>query len=429
MNPKKNAVIFCAAFLFSQTLGAAQWSSKNDLTLESRVFENDHLDYTHDHGEALFFRSENRYVKDNFTASLRGYGRAAAEDSSRNIAAFEDAWVMYRPALGWSFKAGIETLTWTATEGFHPADIINSINYDSNLENPEKLGELLVSARKDIGLGNLTLFYFPDVVEPQLADASSRLSFLQAGYAYSNPVWFDGAGEERGAAKQWGARFEQTIGGADISVHYVDHYDRQQPVYFDAGLDARGNYNLRPLYLKTRNFGLTYVQVFDALIVKVEHNYKDFYTSENKLIQFSDELSLGANYGIPKSHHQLAAGLEYSIYHDSGKETSLYFEGQMTSGLDEEERRAALAFQRDVLIGFRHALNDIMGREFVLTAIIDAETSSEYILTFSYRQRLTNVVSLNAGIRLIEAEDGSGFGGLAALKNSDHIFLNITYHF
>lgn len=425
---KRYSVVFLGVFFLSQITFSAQFNNKNDLTLESRFFQNDDLDHTEDYGGAAFLRSENQYLNNNVSINVRGYGRVAVDDSSRNIAAFEDAWIMYRPSSGWAFKAGIETLTWTATEGFHPADIINSVNYDSNMENPEKLGQPLMSVRRDIGLGNLTLFYFPDTIKPKLAESSSRLSFIPAGYVYDGALWFDGEKEDEQLNDQWATRFEQTLGSADIAVHYVEHYDRQQPVYLDISDRNDGSNLLRPVYFKTKNLGLTYAQVIDALIIKLEHNYKDFQISEEDFFQLANRISGQGIYQVPKNHHQFAAGLEYALYHDSGRETSFYLEGQVVSGLDENERSLVSAFQRDLLIGFRYAFNDVMSREFVGTAIIDMEHSEEYILTFSYRQRLSNVISANAGIRLIDAANGFATG-LSALEKSDHIFLNISYHF
>ena len=58
-------------------------------------------------------------------------------------------------------------------------------------------------------------------------------------------------------------------------------------------------------------------------------------------------------------------------------------------GVEGAARRAALTvFQRDVLVGYRFALNDESGKELMLGAIFDTERSGESLVTVNYQQRL-----------------------------------------
>ena len=65
-------------------------------------------------------------------------------DLERNLYRMEEASIGYRNS-GWEARLAIQILNWTATEGFHPCDIINSRNLDSDIENTEKIGEPMFS--------------------------------------------------------------------------------------------------------------------------------------------------------------------------------------------------------------------------------------------------------------------------------------------
>ena len=187
-----------------------------------------------DTGLGMFARLEASYKNKGFRFKLRGFGRLDREDESRDLSALEEAWLGYRKGP-WDGRVGFQMLNWTATEAFHPADLMNSRNLDSNIENPEKLGELMVSLRRRLGNGGLTLYYLPRYEEPNLPEASSRLSFVPQGLTVGRPIWLEGDGEVASDSygNQWGFRYTQTMGDADFSVFYLDHQDRQQPLFSD----------------------------------------------------------------------------------------------------------------------------------------------------------------------------------------------------
>ena len=76
-------------------------------------------------------------------------------------------------------------VNWTATEAFHPADVINSRYLDSNVENFEKLGEAMVSFKWDVGDGNLTGYFIPFVMDPIMPSRRSRLNLARRASAWA----------------------------------------------------------------------------------------------------------------------------------------------------------------------------------------------------------------------------------------------------
>ena len=408
------ALVMICGCLFP--LMAAGWKSQGEIAYEARGFTDDHIDSTEDWNQGVFARLDTSWRKGPWRMSLRGFGRVDSEDDSRNIAALEEAWVGFRKR-GWEAILGFQMVNWTATEAFHPADVVNSRNLDSDLERPEKLGELMLSVRRRIADGGLTLYYLPRFEEPRLPEASNRLSFAPPGTSIGDALWLDDDGSLSGSnsGSQWGFRFTQTLGDADISVHYLDHMDRLNPAFqldFLAG-------EVVPVYQRVEDFGATWLQIFGALIVKVEYAYKDF----------ADQT--GALAALQQVDHQAGAfGFEYSWTGGAGWETTLLLEGQSILDTSEEERYALSAFQRDILVGWRHSWNDVMGRQLLATFIFDTERSNEYLFNASYEQRLSDTWKIRGGVRYIDAAPKDVFPiGLENLDEDNQVFLTVSRFF
>jgi hypothetical protein len=400
---------------------AGDWTSKGETRAEVRQFTDDDNPITKDTNLGLFARLEARYRNGPWRAIIRGFGRVDHEDDSRDLSAFEEAWLGYRKS-GWDIRLGYQLLNWTATEAFHPADIVNSRNLDSNIENPEKLGEPMLSIRKRIGEGGLTLYAMPRYEEPNLPGPSVRLNFLPPGFQVGEPIWLEGDGDvsDDSYGEQWGARFTQTLGDADLSVHYLDHIDRQIPAF--AADPTTGI--VRPVYFRTTDIGLTYLHVIGAWIAKIEYAHKDF---EDQTLPLPGISPFPIN---QIDHQQAAFGLEYGWNGKSGSETTLIFEGQAVLDTTEEERALINPFQRDLLGGIRHAWNDKLGRELLVTVITDVERDEEYLFNLPYSQRLTDTWSIETGIRWIEAPPKASFPvGLENLHEANQIFVNLSRFF
>ncbi len=393
-------------------------SSRGELALEGRAFDNDHRSQTVDNGLGFFGRLE---VQGNYgpvSTRLRGYGRMDRQDRDRNVLVPEEAWVQLRK--DWlRVRFGYDILNWTATEAFHPTDIINARNLDSDLENYEKIGEPIAALQ--VVTPWETTFEILGIAahtEPILTSPHSRLSLLPANIRLGAPIFVNHTGhiasfdhEPQGAL-----RIRQVLAGADVSLQLVQHVDRSQPYgFFDSTSDT-----FRPVFQTVRHIGITYQQALDALLIKVEAAYR----------HFIDPRSVTGLNAPERDHATLAAGLEYGLTHANGSETTLLAEGQMVLGLDKADRVLLSAFQRDVLAGIRYALNDEDGRELMLIGIVDVDGRREGLVSLNYTQRIGETFSLRAGLRIIEAGKPKGIPrGLQSLRDADMLRLTLTRHF
>ena len=353
-----------------------------------------------------------------FRERLRFFGRFDALDQGRAVLVIEEAWAEYKKGPV-RIRAGLDILNWTATEAFHPADIINSRNLDSDVENFEKLGEPMLALQWRFGSGAINAYYMPAYPSPIFPSRASRLGFGPPGLELGDAVRLGPDGEKlSGAALQGALRYTQTIGHVDLGLHVVHHLDRSQPsIVFDPEA-----LTLAPLYRTVTQIGGTYQHVIEGLILKVEAGYRIFSAT-----------GIATPYGMlpDLDHAQLAVGFEYGLLHESGVESTFILEGQALVGLDEAERLSASIFQRDVLFGYRISLNDTAGTTLLLSAIADLERAGEVLVSFSYACRLSDTFTLKAAARVYEAKAPTGRqpSGLELLRNSDHFRVSLIRYF
>ncbi|MCB1042451.1 MAG: hypothetical protein KDC35_05920 [Acidobacteria bacterium] len=397
--------------VFALSLCAGEWDVyfKAEIATELRQFESDDDMRTIDSGTAGFVRLETSLKRGAFSVAARGFGRVDPKDHDRDNASFEELFLSIDDR-GWRVRAGYQMLNWTATEAFHPADVMNARNFDSDIENPEKKGELMLSVRRRLPVGSIEAFYMPRMERPELPGSRSRLSFAPPGFSTSEPLWLDDNGnlDTSDSRFQWGLRWNAVLGDADLSLHYLDHQDRLQPV---VDVDVTSAL-VQPYYLPVHEYGGTYSQVVGASIAKLEVGHKDF------------------QWDAVPDHTQVAIGWEYGWISANGAAPTLIMEAQNYFGVNESERAALGTFQRDLLVGYRHAFNDIAGRELLVTVITDLERSHEWLANLRYSQRLSDTWSVSAGLRYIDAPPKRTLAqGLELLDGANQIFLTLKRFF
>ena len=426
----------------------ASTHSKGEIGLETRAFWPDSDAFTDDYGLSLAGRFQFRWKSKHWRLKLGAFGRVGGLDQSRSILFAEDAYIAFRSK--WvRIRLGTQVLNWSATEAFHPADIINSRNLDSNLENAEKLGEPMVSFNFRLWKGaRLEAFYMPLRLPPRLPGTSSRLSFspteveIVPGTGQSRlrlgDVLFvdrDGAISRNLVSQQWGARLAQTVGGADIALQVVQHNDRNQPSFageaFDFSQGIPSPFTVQPIYGFVTHAGLTYTHVVGDFVIKLESAYRYFHR-----VNAETRSSITAFGPLrPNNHVQVAAGLEYGWVYPNDHEATIILEGQAFLWPDGRARGpSGQAFQgpfeNDILLGYRHSLNDADGKEFFLTFISDITRWPEILVSASYSQRLSDVWGIKTGLRFIWATPESEFPQNLQALNTDHqLNLSVTRYF
>lgn len=366
-------------------------ASRGELGFESRVFRPDDDAATKDWNTTTIGRLYVDAEKGRVAARARVFSRFDPGDRERSVFIPEELWAELN-ASPVRLRAGYQMLNWTATEAFHPADVINSRYFDSAIENPEKLGEPMVSARVAIPNGNVEAMFMPFFTRPIFPSRRSRWNLGGPGLALGEALVLrrDGTVTNETFVSQWAVRAQQTWGSADISVHVLQNIDRYLPIpVFDVA-----TFTARPLFQPVTQFGGTYQQAIGGLLVKVEAAYRALYRPESKMTAYGP---------IPQRDHFLGAiGFEYGVPHDGGGESTWLLEGQLF--LPRNRNLPAFyepLFQHDVLAGYRYAWNDEDSKAIFLGAIVDVARPKEFFVNIGYSQRLGETWGLQAGARFV----------------------------
>lgn len=352
-----------------------------------------------------------------FKFKFRGFIRHDGVDRTRSAIFPEEAWVEYREK-GLRFRAGYQLLNWTATEAFHPADVINSRYFDGNVQNPEKLGELILSLRLKIGNGNIEGFLMPLFTEPILPSTQSRFRFSPFGSEVTNTLILDRDGEltETKVHPNWGVRLSQTLGKADVSMHVLQQTDKSLPQVRFESLPPTSPPNL--VFQQVTQVGGTYQQALGTFLLKFEGAYRWFVDSNDPTFAGLSDFGL------------VAGGVEWGFGHESGGESTFLLEGQSIFGQGDADLTFFL-FERDVLLGYRYAHGDESDQSLTLSSIVDLDDPEQIFGNAEYGRRLGDSWRLSAGFRLIRypASEDSAPVGPENLNNANYVYTTLLRYF
>jgi hypothetical protein len=432
---KRNLILLSLMVTTLALQAETNWQGQGEISFESFVYNDDHNPNTVDRGASLlsFLKVEAEQSIFKIVASTKG--RAAQFDQDRSFVHIQDLYLQLAHN-NFIARAGYQIFNWSALEFFHPSDVINSRNYDSAIEQAPKRGELALETQWDFGSGAVNLYAFPLVEKPLFPGNNSRLGGVQL----ESPTFVKPDGEYLGGKEHWqyGARFRQTLGSADYSFHFLQHFDRQHPIL---GLDI-SVISLFPLQVKTRltpyyhvvnQWGGTLQYAFsdDVLagwmagqLLKVELVHRDFEKSKSISTPLGDR--------APQSHSVVAIGDEKTWAVFFGHEWTGFIEYQRVfgDGVDKNVRTELNLFQNDVVVGGRYAFNDADTKEIYLAAIFDLERDHEKIYHTYYSQRLTSEWTTKVGGRWIKAPPENDVNrGLESYDSDDQYFLHLTRFF
>lgn len=382
----------------------ASFAYLGETGVEYRVFDNDSNSQTDDYNTAGIFRLELNGDQARTEEKVRAFIRHDTVNPNRDVISLEEAWV---GILRYPFqiRVGTQLLTWTALEAFHPADVLNSRNYDSPLENTEKFGEPMVLVTYLMNRGTISMMLMPFVIDPKYPNSHNRLS-PEMPLPLGGLKFIDTKGDiiTNHVALQGAIRADYTLGNADLSVHVIHHQDRSQPVMTVVGT------SISPIFLPVTQVGGTVQYAIQDVLLKSEWAFRNF------------KDAIGTPYGDihQYDHAEIAVGGEYTIYHDSGHDSTFILEYQTYQGVSSEARQTLGMFQNDVLLGHRFVFNDIQSKEFFSSLIFDLDTENTFLFNIHYEQRLKDQWKFKTGLRLFNGD---------MFKNSDHIFGGLSYYF
>ena len=433
MSPLKNIYLIILCIFLSQKSWAAKtrYKSEGEVSFEAKTFKDDKNPETDDQKIGLSSKLTAKFKRGRFRGKTTLTAKAEEAKAGENFLFLEESFVMYRKSP-WLVKLGFQVFNWSATEVFHPSDIINarSIGGDG-IE--EKRGELTFLVQRKVGNGRLNILVMPRFEDPKFPD---KFYFSGTGLSIKEPLWWE---EENRVSfdnygLQGGAFLTQSLGPVDLILYGIKKRDRTNGILYR----SQDSGDLHPLFFPVTHYGGTLQWVLGTWNIKAEYDKRKFegdfansYTLEDVNYQKLSWL-YGQSIGVEtlSEYDILALGLEKSFFWSSGPETTFILEAQSILSATKEERADLSIFQRDVLIGIRHALNDVMGTEFFLSFLTDVERDREYLVSFQYSRRLSNNWKIKLGAKYIDAPlKGTIPQGLEYSHEKNELNMKLTRFF
>ncbi len=366
---------------------------------------------------------------------FEGLSFVDAKDPDRNKMFIEDFFInssFFNDEL--VIRAGYQIFNWSDLEVFHPADVINSIDYDSDLESLDKKGELTLSMEYPILSGEVTLFLWPKIEKSIYPSENSRLGL---GTEIADPNWVI---DNQVVSKQWNNQFgilvNQSIFKGDYKFHYIKHIDRKTPIIGNhsfamtpVGTIPENNIVNIPYYYEVVQFGFSLQQELGDFLLKIEAVDKNYQST--KQIAILNTATSAIELKQPLDYQEVATGLEYNYYHENSSESTFLLEYSFIPSHGKQLRSDISVFQNDFFFGHRYNFNNSSSRELFYGFIIDLERSNELFYTLSYSERLWDNLKIKFGFRIYDAprKNESEVGGMQLLEEADQVYINISNFF
>lgn len=431
------------------------WESTGVVRFEGRNFKDDDNNTTNDTNSAVYTKLSSETEKEHYRIKAGFFTRTDSVDSTRDMVAPYELYLGTNYSV-FDFKVGYQIFNWSALEFFHPVDIINTRNLDSNPEEMEKYGEFAFNLALTFENSKLELLYMPLVTDPQLPSESNRIG---NGLSLQNARYVDGHDElitNKMNLNQYGMHYVHYFESMDIDLHYLHMTDKSSPAFgvdddnFPDEVDAFDADEIEPMihpyYFMVDQIGVAFQIPVSSFMVKGESVSKsfsdDYYSTLTGAEVKDDPLRIEYEYEetSPMDHQQNAIGLEYNTSYSNNHEATYIIEYSKVTGVTNEEARAISIFQNDIGVAYRHNFNDFNGKEIILVGIYDLDFKNESIWSAAYSQRLSEKWKMSGGIRFVNAPntedtdeiidiEKEDYTGLKKMNKSDNIFMNLSRYF
>ncbi len=230
-------------------------------------------------------------------------------------------------------------------------------------------------------------------------------------------VSYDSAAAERHL--DWALRYRGSFGPVDLGLGYFDGQSREPSLRPKIGVVAGhpAPTALTSHYEKIRQFGLDAQLTTGPWLLKLE---------TIRRLGASNRPGMQHSFGEEEDYAAWIVGGEYSIYavFDSEADLTLFAEWH---GDERGAERATNAFENDLFLAARFALNDVEGTEFTVSVVEDLDHDGR-IFGFEARRRLDDSWSLKLEGSAFEDIDRTD-DLLYQLRRDSYIALNLVCGF
>jgi hypothetical protein len=295
-------------------------------------------------------------------------------------------------AESWELRVGFAKVFWGTTEFLHLVDIINQTDLVENIDGEEKLGQPMVHLSVPRDWGTVDMFVMPWFRERTFPGSKGR---LRSGLVVDtgNPEYESGAKEQH---VDFALRYSHTIGDWDFGIYQFVGTGREPTL-------IRQNNRLTPFYEQISQTGLDAQFVAGQWLWKLESIYRT---------------------GQGGAFLAAVGGFEYTLVGLADTTMDLGIIGEYA--YDGRSGKSVTAFDNDIMLGTRLAVNDAASSELLFGFVQDLDNSS---------RALSIEASRRIGSNWKLALEGWGFFNVSqddayySLRNDDYLELKLSYYF
>jgi hypothetical protein len=384
---------FIIIFLLTSSLIAGD--IQVDLTLESRIFQNDGLQPVQKQFDAAaIFKLE--YVHDfedrDDRLAFTPFLRAQLQDDERS---HFDIRELYWERIGtdWEFKLGVGQEYWGVTEFVHLINVINQVDSLESIDEEEKLGELMMKFTWLPEFGQFDFFILPGFRQREFPGEKGRLRF---------PFVIDGDDAEYESSREekyvdFAMRYTQTFDSLDLGVSMFHGTQRDAQIRFSTTKNK-----MVPYYAKSTQLG-----------VDAQYAWEDWLFKGEWMSRKIDK----------QEHNAFTGGVEYTLVRIFNTDMDL---GLIGEGSWQNKRDQYSFFSDEIIFGQRLAFNNELGTEILSGVIYDVHHSST-LLSIEASTRLNNSIRLSVEGRIYQNIDNQD--PLKLFEDEDYLNIECTWYF
>lgn len=251
--------------------------------------------------------------------------------------------------------------------------------------------------------GDLQLLWLPYFRERDFSGNEGRLrTDPRIDSDYST---YESSAEE--THQDFSARWVHTLGDLDVALSYFQGTSRTPSLV--AGVDSNSNSILKPHYEQIHQAGMELTWVADSWLWKAEAIQRN---------------GLSNSLGQKENYAAIVGGFEYTFVGIAESDTDLGV--LLEYHYDERDERATTAYQNDVFLGLRFALNDMQSTE-ILTGIVFDNGSDATIGLIEASRRIGDDMKIELEARFFNDFDNTD--PLSGIESDDFLLLTWSYYF
>ncbi|MBC77799.1 MAG: hypothetical protein CME64_17470 [Halobacteriovoraceae bacterium] len=406
---------------------------QGQIDFEHRQFNSDGDSDSHDSQSAIFLSLvSSKQLTENLNLNFGLKAREAFVDHERDFLNLDDTNISFTKN-NWKASVGTHVFNWSVLEFFSAFDPINPLNLSQG-QDVERLGlpslvytyEFESSFVQFINITRSIPSMYPQGRDRQglMLDLETPL-FVEDENSFSN-------GDK---LFQFILRYKKSFDYYDWDFFIAQKYDTANPLLIlempGAISPTINDLKLRPYYLQVRQVSTSLQTSYKEWLLKLEASHYDYKNTELRF--FIPPMSSGEI--SQPDHSRVAFGAEKEFFHSNNHSTNFLLEYISILGVSSDEAKTLGPFQRDVLIGARHLLNNFNSHQFSLFITYDAQSFDEFIYTASHEFRISSAWKLEYGLTVFDTPlpDQNNpldrFYGLKPVRESDNIMVTLSRYF